>query len=138
MSTPVLRGADKKKDAETLLKKRPILVLFFMDGCPHCAANKPAWDSLKSQTNIPMAEIEASATPESTGVFGFPTMMFITEKGETRKTEGQKSSAEEIKKELKMSKKKKGGSRRRVARGLTNRRNRKFRHRTLRNYVSLV
>ena len=138
MSTPVLRGADKKQDAEKLLAKRPILVLFFMDGCPHCAANKPAWDSLKSQTDIPMAEIEASATPESTGVYGFPTMMLITENGETRKTEGQKSTAEEIKKDLKLSKKKKGGSRRRNARRTVNRRGRKFRHRTLRNHVAFV
>ena len=137
MSTPILRGADKKKDAEKLLSKRPVLVLFFMDGCPHCAANKPAWDSLKSQTHIPMAEIEASATPESTGVFGFPTMMLITETGETRKIEGQKSSADEIKKELKMSKKK-GSSRRRKSFRLSNRRSRKLRHRTLRNHVAFI
>ena len=138
MSTPILRGADKKKDAEMLLSKRPVLVLFFMDGCPHCAANKPAWDSLKKETKVPMAEIEASATPESTGVYGFPTMMLVTETGEIRKTEGQKSSAAEIKKDLKMSKKKKGGSLRRKALRLTNRRSRNFRHRTLRNYIPLI
>jgi hypothetical protein len=137
MSTTVLRGADKKKDAEMLLQKRPILVLFFMDGCPHCAANKPAWDALKQNVSMPTAEIEASATPDSTGIVGFPTMMLITETGETRKTEGKKSSAQEIKKDLKMSKKK-GGSKRRNTYRKTNRRNRKLRHRTLRNYVSFV
>jgi hypothetical protein len=138
MSTPVLRGADKKKEAEKMLEQKPILVLFFMDGCPHCAANKPAWDGLKGTVDMPMVEIEASATPESTGVYGFPTMMLIDEKGTKTKTEGQKSSADEIKKELKLSKKKKGSSRRRHALRKTNRRSRKLRHRTLRNYVALI
>lgn len=138
MSTPILRGADKKKDAEKMLQQKPILVLFFMDGCPHCAANKPAWDSLKGTVDMPMVEIEASATPESTGIYGFPTMMMIDEKGMKTQIEGQKSSGEEIKKELKISKKKKGGLRRRHTNRKTNRRNRKLRHRTLRNYVSLI
>ena len=114
MSAKVLRGADKKKDAEKLLKERPILVLFFMDGCPHCEANKPAWDALKKESNVPVAEIEASATPETSGVTSFPTVKLIKENGEEETTEGAKQSAAEIKRELRMTKK--GGRRTRKMR----------------------
>ena len=130
----MLRGADKQKDAERMLKKRPLLVLFFMDGCPHCEANKPAWEQAKKKMkgSAQVAEIESSATPLSSGVSGFPTMKYIDATGKETTTSGQKQSGDEILSELGASKR--GGARRRSTH---RRRSRKLRHRTLRSYVAL-
>lgn len=132
MPTVVLRGGDKKEAARKLLKKQPLLVLFFMDGCSHCEANKPAWEEAKKKSKVPTAEIEASATPEEEAS-GFPTMKYGK-----KEISGQKETGDEILDELKVPKKSSGGRRRRL---ITGRRvNRliggKSRHRTLRSYIS--
>jgi thiol-disulfide isomerase/thioredoxin len=128
----VYAGADKKQDAEKTLKKRPLLVLFFMEGCPHCEANKPAWDQAKKKMKgrARVAEIEASATPDSANVSGFPTMKYVDKTGNETVISGEKQSGDQILSELRVSR---GGSRRRR----THRRHtRKLRHRTLRSYVA--
>jgi len=135
MSSTVIRGADRKKDAEKILKQ-PVLVLFYMDGCPHCEANRKAWDEAKKKAGVRTVEIESSATPETSGVTGFPTMTY---KG--KEISGQKNSGDEILKELGVPIKK--GGRRSLLRGGTLRaRNalggRKLRHRTLRSYISFI
>jgi len=136
MPTTVLRGGDKKEEAKKLLKTQPLLVLFFMDGCPHCDANKPAWDEAKKKADVPTAEIEASATPEEEAS-GFPTMKYKSSEG-TKETSGQKESGDEILDELKVPKKSTGGRRRRLrSRRHVNRLGgRKSRHRTLRSYIT--
>ena len=136
MPTTVLRGDDKKEEAKELLKTQPLLVLFFMDGCPHCEANKPAWEEAKKKANVPTVEIEASATPEEEAT-GFPTMKYKSSEG-TKETSGKKNSGDEILEELKVPKKSAGGRRRRLrSRRHVNRRGgRKSRHRTLSSYVT--
>ena len=136
MSTTVLRGGNKKEEAKKLLKTRPLLVLFFMDGCPHCDANKPAWEEAKKKAGVPTAEIEASATPEEEAT-GFPTMKYKSDSG-TKEISGQKESGDEILDELKVPKKSTGGRRRRLrSRRHVNRlRGGKSRHRTLRSYIT--
>jgi Thioredoxin len=136
-STVVLEGAAKKQDAERVLQKRPLLVLFFMNGCPHCESNKPAWDQAKKKMKIKggatVAEIEAEATPDSAGVSGFPTMKYIDASGKETVTTGEKQSGDQILKDLGAPSVLNGARRR----GTHRRRTRKLRHRTLRNYVSL-
>lgn len=141
MSSAVFRGANRKKDAEKILKQ-PVLVLFFMDGCPHCEQNKPAWDEAKKTANasgIKTAEIEASATPESSGVSGFPTMKY-----NGKEISGKKDSGDEIIKELDVPVKsggRRGASRSRVGGTRRMRRRlggRKLGHRTLRSYITLA
>jgi len=136
MATTVLRGGNKKEEAKKLLKTRPLLVLFFMDGCPHCEANKPAWEEAKKKADVPTAEIEASATPEEEAT-GFPTMKYKSDSG-TKEISGQKESGDEILDELKVPKKSSGGRRRRgrSLRHINRKGGRKTRHRTLRSYVS--
>jgi hypothetical protein len=143
MSAKTFVGAAKKEDAKKALQKRPVLVLFYMIGCPHCEANKPAWEDAKKQVDedTEIVEIESSATPDEEGVNGFPTMKYKDKSGKETETSGQKESGKEIVEELKVPKKK-GGSRRRSSakrslRRTHRRRDRKLRHRTLRNYVSL-
>ena len=132
MPTVVLRGGDKKEAARKLLKKQPLLVLFFMDGCSHCEANKPAWEQAKKKSKVPTAEIEASATPEEEAT-GFPTMKYGK-----KKISGQKGSGDEILDELNVPKKSSGGRRNRLRTGrrVNQLRGGKSRHRTLRSYVS--
>ena len=121
----VLRGGDKKKEAEKLLKTRPILVLFFMDGCGHCEANKPAWEQAKKKAGMKAVEIESSAVPDSEGVSGFPTMMLKDSSG-TKEISGEKQSGDQILSELGV---KKGGRRK------TGRRTSCKLRRTLRSYL---
>ena len=136
MSTKVLRGAEKKEEAKQMLAKKPILVMFFMDGCPHCESTMPHWDKMAgAHPGIEAVKIEASATPDDSGVSGFPTMEYHTSTGEVKRVEGEKASPAEIESALALSRK--GGRRRRTLR-LRNRRSRKFRHRSLSRHVSFI
>jgi hypothetical protein len=130
MPTVVLRGGDKKEAARKLLKKQHLLVLFFMDGCSHCEANKPAWEQAKKKSKVPTAEIEASATPEEEAN-GFPTMKYGN-----KTISGQKESGDEILNELGVPKKSTGGKRLRTGRHINRLGGRKSRKSTLSSYVS--
>ena len=138
MSTKIV-GAAKKQAAEKVLSKKPVLVLFYMIGCPHCAANEKAWKEAKKKVggNTQVAEIEASATPDSAGVSGFPTMKYIDENGQERETSGAKQSGDEILNELQVPKKSSGG-RRHTRRRFRNIRKRKLGYRSLRNNIALA
>ena len=137
MSTQLV-GAAKKKVAERMLQKRPVLVLFYMIGCPHCEANEKAWKEASKKVGgaIKTLRIDADATPESTGVSGFPTMKYIDKSGKENVITGAKESGDEILSELQVPTSTRGG-RRRSRRSRTHRLSRKLRYRTLRNYVSL-
>jgi glutaredoxin len=123
--------------AERKLKQRPVLVLFYMDGCPHCKTNEKAWKEAKKKYGGNTAEIESAEVPPSTGVTSFPTMKYISEGGQESTISGAQTSGDEILQKLNVPSS--GGRRRRRAtRRTNNRRNRKLRHRTLRNHVTLV
>jgi len=136
MSVQSFVGGAKKQDAKKALAQRPVLVLFYMIGCPHCEANKPAWDDAKKKVSgdVKIVEVDADATPDDEGVSGFPTMKYKDASGKETEISGQKSSGDEIVEELKTPKKNSRGGR--SLRRTHRRGNRKFRHRTLRNYVS--
>ena len=137
MSVKKFVGAAKKEDAKKALEKRPVLVLFFMEGCPHCEANKPAWEELKKEhPEEEFVEIEADATPDEEGVSGFPTMKHKKSDGSEKVTSGEKHSAKEIESDLEVGPKKGSSRRGRSARRTHRGRNRKLRHSTLRNHVS--
>lgn len=130
-----MRGSSKKEEAKNILKKAPILVLFFMDGCPHCDANMPHWDKMVSKhPEISSVKIEASATPDNSGVSGFPTMEYHGENGSVKRISGEKESPEAIESELGL---KKGGRRRRTRRARNTRR-RKLGNRSLRRNIPLI
>lgn len=136
------KGSARKKDAEKALKtERPCLVLFFKEGCPFCEQNQPAWNALKEKVDpsVTILEIDAEATPDNAGITGFPTMKYLEDGKDEKSEEGAQPSADEIAKKLKVpTKKSSGGRRRHTRRRLSHRRNRKLRHRTLRNNVALV
>ena len=88
-------------DVKESLKHRPLLVLFYMDGCSHCEANKPKWDELKKKyRNIRVVEIESANVPPEEGVNGFPTMKYKPLRGRERVLSGQQSSASDIARKL--------------------------------------
>jgi hypothetical protein len=129
-------GASRKEDAKKALARRPCLVLFYMIGCPHCEANRPAWEEAKKKApkDMEIVEVDADATPDDEGVEGFPTMKAKKADGSETKTSGEKSSGEEILKELDVKPKKGGSKRRRRTHRIGKR---KLLRRTLRNYVAL-
>ena len=88
-------------DVKQKLKRRPLLVLFYMNGCSHCEANKPKWDEMKRKHGrIPAVEIESADVPPEERVSGFPTMKFKPAKGRERVLSGQQESAAIIAKKL--------------------------------------
>ena len=136
MSVQTFVGGAKKQDAKKALANRPVLVLFYMIGCPHCEANKPAWEEAKRKASpdTKIVEVDADATPDDEGVSGFPTMKYKPTSGPERTISGQKKNGDEIVDELKVPKATSRGGR--SLRRTHRRRNRKLRHRTLRNYIS--
>jgi len=86
---------------EKRFKRRPLLVLFYMEGCSHCEANKPKWDEFKRKhSKIPVEEIESANVPPEENVSGFPTMKFKPKRGRERVISGQQESAGEIERKL--------------------------------------
>lgn len=110
---------DKEEVKRLLEEKEPMVVFFYMEGCPHCEKTKPAFDEADTG-DLPKIEVEASATPEEAEVSGFPTMKKIDKEGKEVTTSGEKTEAKEIEKELEIEepkeKKEKGGRRRRRSR----------------------
>ena len=138
MSASKFTGGLQKQDAKKALAQRPVLVLFYMIGCPHCEANQRAWEEAKKKApaGVKVVEVEADATPDDEGVSGFPTMKYKDASGTETVISGEKQSGEEILKELKVSRKTGSSRRSRSLRRTRRGRDRKLRHRTLRNYIS--
>lgn len=95
------KKARSPQDAEKLLQKRPVLALFYMEGCPHCASNRPAWEEAKKRVRkeapeTKIVEIEAEDVPASAGVRSFPTIVYRSKGGDNTKVEGSHSSAEDL------------------------------------------
>lgn len=133
VDTPVmLKGGGKK----TLPVKRPLLVLFFMQGCPHCESNKPAWEEAKKKIKggVATAEIESADVPADEPVNGFPTMKYYPANGPVKEISGSQPNGGAILTQLGAPSSSTGGRRsRRMRNGGT----RKLRHRTLRSYITL-
>ena len=105
------------------LKRRPLLVFFYMEGCSHCEVTRPHWNEMKKKyPHIPAVEIESSNVPSDEGVNGFPTMKFKPLKGKDRVTSGEKHSSAEIIRDLRLNRRLTRHSSRRRSRHTTRRR----------------
>ena len=114
------------------MSKRTAVVYFYMIGCPHCEAMKPAWeDAKKKMKGVDVKEKEARDVGPEDGVQSFPTIVVMKKGKEVKRIEGKRSTGGEIIQELKL----RGG---RSHRRRTHRRQRKLAHRTLRNYKSFA
>jgi len=114
--------------------KKPItIVYFYMIGCPHCEAMRPAWNDAKKKLKdkADVKEVESRDVKSDDNVSSFPTIVVRKEGKEVKRMEGSRESGGEIAKELAL-----GGGR--SKRGRTYRGKRKTRNRTLRNYKALA
>ena len=113
---------------------RTTVVYFFMIGCPHCEAMRPAWEDAKKKLKkggMEVKETESKEVGPTHGVQSFPTVVAFKNGQEVKRIEGSRDKGSEIVSELGLQR---GGSRRRR----TYRGKRKTRHRTLRNYKSFA
>jgi hypothetical protein len=116
------------------MSKRSTVVYFYMIGCPHCEAMRPAWDDAKKKLKKGGAEVsekESQQVKPDDGVSSFPTVVKYESGQEVKRIEGSRDKGDQIVSELGLSR---GGARRRR----THRGKRKTRHRTLRNYKAFA
>ena len=111
------------------MSKRTAVVYFYMIGCPHCEAMRPAWnDAKKSMKGMEVKEKESREVGSEDGVQSFPTVVVYKNGKEVKRIEGSREKGIQIVKELGL----------RSRRGRTYRGKRKTRNRTLRNYKALA
>jgi len=79
------------------MKKKGVVIYFFMDGCGHCEATRPAWEEL-SRSGIPLefAEVESSVVSPEFGIRGFPHFHLVDSMGRVKKIDGAKTSKAEL------------------------------------------
>lgn len=116
------------------MSKRTSVVYFYMIGCHHCEAMRPAWEDAKKKLKkggVEVQEKESRQVGPTDGVSGFPTVVKYEGGQEVKRIEGERDKGDEIVSELGL---RRGGARRRR----THRGKRKTRHRTLRNYKAFA
>jgi hypothetical protein len=94
------------------LQKNPHTVFFFMIGCPHCDHARPIWDSVKGEIPGNVLEVESNDVPAEmrSRVQGFPRFERTNEHGAIIvEVEGAPKDADDLRKKLKLGRRKKGG-----------------------------
>ena len=95
---PLSTTGGKMEEARRSLRKRPVLVLFFMNGCPHCIHNEPAWKSAakKVKGKMKIVRVESKDVPPEEGVTSFPTMKYRPAQGPDRVLPGSQKTGADI------------------------------------------
>jgi len=90
----VIQNSDEVKE---FMKKRNIIIFFFMDGCGHCEATRPAWQEL-SRSRLPyqFAEVESANVSPEFEIQGFPHFHLVDSKGKVRTVDGARSTKSEL------------------------------------------
>jgi thiol-disulfide isomerase/thioredoxin len=109
---------------DSFLKKRNIIIYFFMIGCPYCEKTTPLWNELKDKhKEIEFVEVESQdITPEKKEeleIEGYPQFLKINKDGKKKKVRGSKDTLQQLEKELELGKF--FGGRRRRSRRFRNR-----------------
>ena len=86
---------------DDILKKKNIIIFFFMNGCPYCEETKPAWEELKNHHKyIEFIEIEKDQIPpkmsEELQINGFPHFVKIDKKGKKKAVSGSKTTLDKL------------------------------------------
>lgn len=77
--------ADIKK---ALSSKEPVVIFFYMIGCPYCEKMNGPWESLKAKhSDTKFVRIESQNVPKSLKIGGFPHFMRI-ENGKEKSVKG--------------------------------------------------
>jgi thiol-disulfide isomerase/thioredoxin len=87
---------------EEVLKKKNIIIFFFMNGCPYCEKTKPFWDELKKRDSgkYEFAEIESQEVSDEKakelGIKGYPHFIKIDSQGKKKGVSESKTSLGEL------------------------------------------
>ena len=112
---------------------RTAVIYFYMIGCPHCEAMRPAWNNAKKKMkDVDVKEKESRDVGMNDGVQSFPTIVLYKNGKEVKRIEGSREKSGQILSELGLS------HRRNTLRRRSYRGKRKTRNRTLRNYKALA
>lgn len=115
------------------MSRRTAVVYFYMIGCPHCEAMRPAWDHAKKKMkSVDVKEKESRDVGMEDGVQSFPTIVLYKNGKEIKRIEGSREKGGQILAELGLL------HRGKTLRRRSDRGKRKTRHRTLRNYKALA
>lgn len=86
--------ADIKK---ALSSKEPVVIFFYMIGCPHCEKMKGPWENLKAKhSDTKLVKVESQNVPKSleSKIGGFPHFMKIEDGKEKVSVGGSMSEGE--------------------------------------------
>ena len=104
------RSEDVKK---ALTSSKPVVIFFYLTGCPHCDAMDPIWSALEKETpNVEFVKAESSVVPAELGITGFPKFIRVAGGKQVSSVDGEVSK-DELKTKLLSSL---GGRRRRSSR----------------------
>ena len=92
-----MKKLQSSEELKNFMNKKGVVIFFFMDGCGHCEATRPAWEQL-SRSGFPLefAEVESSVVSPEFGIRGFPHFHLVDSKGRVKKVDGEKTSKSEL------------------------------------------
>ena len=86
------RSEDVKK---LMTSSKPVVIFFFLEGCPHCETMDPIWEELEKETpDTEFIKVESSAVPSELGITGFPKFMKIQGGKQVSSVDGEVSKDE--------------------------------------------
>lgn len=88
---------DPRKVTRLLASRNPIVIFFYMNGCEHCQATMPHWESL-TKMNYPYAfvKVESNNIPPGLGIRGFPHFVVHHPSGKKENIGSRKDSVEDL------------------------------------------
>lgn len=86
------RSEDVKK---LMTSSKPVVIFFFLEGCPHCTTMDPIMSELEKETpDIQFVKVESSVVPSELGISGFPKFIKIQGGKEVSSVDGEVSKDE--------------------------------------------
>ena len=129
-----MKELKRLEDVKKLLKSsKPVIIFFYLEGCPHCEAMDPICSELEHEVpGLEIVKVESGIVPAEMGITGFPKFLRIKDGKQVSSADGEMTK-EELKKKLLMS----GGRRRRNGTRRFRGRGRKVLHRSTRRNIPL-
>jgi len=86
------RSEDVKK---LMTSSKPVVIFFFLEGCPHCTTMDPIMSELEKETpDIQFVKVESSVVPSELGISGFPKFIKIQGGKQVSSVDGEVSKDE--------------------------------------------
>lgn len=103
---------------KALKSTKPVILFFYLDGCPHCETMAPLFDQLeKEMPSTECIKVESGNVPPELGISGFPKFVKVSAGKQVATADGEMSKDD-------LSSKLKSGGRRRPTRRRNTRRKR--------------